>query len=50
MAAISHIKFLTFDRIALESYVIPHWHGYFHDSTIQGHPEAESSAILKFYF
>ena len=25
MAAVNHIEFLTFDRIALESYVIPHF-------------------------
>ena len=25
MAAICHIEFLTFDRIALESHVIPHF-------------------------
>ena len=25
MAAIDHIEFLTFDRIALESHVIPHF-------------------------
>ena len=41
-AAVSHIEFLTFDRIALESYVIPHflpilmhwfhWYGYFYYS------------------
>ena len=42
MASVGHLGFLTFDRISLESYAIPHfwliwihgfyWYGYFYDS------------------
>ena len=52
MTVIGHIEFLTFDRIALESYVVPHfgpiwmhwlqWYGYFYESRSSGQSKGQN--------